>query len=270
MTSFTRRHPRLSPPSSRVTSQPRTPSPTWVFLDLWSASKCPPRPAPSPCASSSTSSLFSLERFGQLDSTPCECPATISGCLAAANTGDSPPLDPARHPYTSLVGSLLWATLTRPDVATAVSRACQHSQTPTIAHWRAAIRILRYLATTSTLGLVYLIKLRVPRVTAYVDASYGNETQRRSRYGFAVFLSCCLISWSTKPTTMVCLSTAEAEFVAATHACKDVVWLRNVLREVSFPHPGPAVVFEDNQACVAMIKNHSVSGRNRHFCIKMV
>ena len=68
---------------------------------------------------------------------------------------------------------------------------------------------------------------------------------------------------------MVCLSTAEAEFVAATHACKDVVWLRNALQELSFSQPDPIVIHEDNQACVAMIKNHSVSGRNRHFCIKM-
>jgi hypothetical protein len=69
---------------------------------------------------------------------------------------------------------------------------------------------------------------------------------------------------------MVCLSTAEAEFVAATHACKDVVWLRNVLRDLSFPQSSPTIIYEDNQACVAMIRNHSVSGRNRHFCIKMV
>ena len=57
--------------------------------------------------------------------------------------------------------------------------------------------------------------------------------------------------------------------MAATHACKDVVWLRNVLLELGLILPEPAVIYEDNQACVAMIKNHSVSGRNRHFCIKM-
>ena len=31
----------------------------------------------------------------------------------------------------------------------------------------------------------------------------------------------------------------------------------------------PSPVFEDNQACVSMVKNHMVTGRNRHFCIKM-
>ena len=28
-------------------------------------------------------------------------------------------------------------------------------------------------------------------------------------------------------------------------------------------------LYEDNQACVAMVRNHAVTGRNRHFCVKM-
>jgi hypothetical protein len=68
---------------------------------------------------------------------------------------------------------------------------------------------------------------------------------------------------------MVCLSTAEAEFVAATSAARDVIWLSNAVVELKLLPQLPAVVFEDNQACIAMIKNHVVTGRNRHFCIKM-
>jgi hypothetical protein len=210
-----------------------------------------------------------LAKFEQDNAAPCLSPASTSGCLAQSTPGDSPLLDPTTHPYLSLVGSLLWATLTRPDVATAVSRACQHTREPTLAHWRAALRILRYLGSTKSLGLLYLVKPRPVTITAYVDAAFGNETKRRSRYGCAVYLSGCLISWTTKPTTMVCLSTAEAEFVAATCAARDVVWLTNAVTELTLPPASPAIIYEDNQACIAMIKNHVVSGRNRHFCIKM-
>ena len=67
----------------------------------------------------------------------------------------------------------------------------------------------------------------------------------------------------------MCLSTAEAEYVAATEATKDLLWLRNFLRELGFEQLVPSRLYEDNQACVVMVNNHVVTGRNRHFCIKM-
>ena len=68
---------------------------------------------------------------------------------------------------------------------------------------------------------------------------------------------------------MVCLSTAETEFVAATEAAKDVVWLRGLLLELGFSLSAPSTLLEDNQACVSIIRNNSVSDRNRHFAVKM-
>ena len=104
-------------------------------------------------------------KFGQLDAAKVKCPASIHGCLGSSRCPDSEPLDVSRHPYLSLVGGLLWATITRPDVVTVVSRACQHSKNPTSAHWRAAIHILRYLLTTVNLSLVYHTPLGPPRCT---------------------------------------------------------------------------------------------------------
>lgn len=68
---------------------------------------------------------------------------------------------------------------------------------------------------------------------------------------------------------MVCQSTAEAEFVAANEAVKDIIWVRGILVEFGYVHEGPSLVFEDNQATIAMIRNHMVTGRNRHFAIRM-
>ena len=132
-----------------------------------------------------------------------------------------------------------------------------------------AIRILRYLLATCDLALVYPICVRPVVVSAYADAAFGNELAKRSRYGHAVYLSSCLVCWLTKATTAVCLSTAEAEYIAATECAKDVLWLRNFLIELGFPMSRPSSLYEDNQACVAMVNNHVVTGRNRHFCVKM-
>ena len=116
------------------------------------------------------------------------------GCLGASPTAGSELLDVSSHPYLSLVGSLLWTTITRPDVAAAVARACKHSKAPTVAHWRAAIRILRYLLATASLALVYRRSLRPVDALAFADAAYGNEPGKRSRYGHAIYLAGCLVN----------------------------------------------------------------------------
>jgi len=209
------------------------------------------------------------QKFGQLNAAKVSCPASVHGCLGSAPCPDSEPLDTTVFPYLSLVGGLLWVTITRPDVATVVSRACQHSKSPTRAHWRAAIRILRYLLTTVDFALVYPKSVRPVSIIAFADAAFANEIKQRSRYGHAVYISGCLVCWQTKATTAVCLSTAEAEFIAAAEAVKDLLWLRNFLGELGFPQLEPSYLHEDNQACVSMVNNHIVTGRNRHFCVKM-
>ena len=209
-------------------------------------------------------------KFGQQDAAPVHTPAHPSGCLSLASVGDSPRLDPAVHPYLSLVGTLLWITITRPDVQVAVSRACSFTQGATMAHWRAALRILRYLHTTRSFALTYnKSPVRPPSVSAYVDAAYGNEHGHRSRRGHLVLLADCVVIWTTRATGTVCQSTSEAEFAAANECVKDVLWLRGLLRELGFTLNSPSIVHEDNQATIAMINNHLVSARNRHFCIRM-
>lgn len=54
---------------------------------------------------------------------------------------------------------------------------------------------------------------------------------------------------------MTCLSTAEAEYVAATEAAKELIWLRNLLTELGLAQPNPSILHEDNQACVHMATN---------------
>ena len=225
--------------------------------------------ASSICLSQEQYIVQAATKFGQLDCVPTHTPAHPSGCLSSASVGDSRPLDREVHPYMSLVGTLLWATVTRPDIQVAVSRACSHTHDATMAHWRAALRILRYLVTTKSYALTYRRASLPPDVSAYVDAGYGNEHGHRSRRGHVVLLANCLVIWSTRATSMVCQSTSEAEFTAANECVKDILWVRGLLKELGFHQRSASLVREDNQATIAMINNHLVSARNRHFCIRM-
>ena len=65
------------------------------------------------------------------------------------------------------------------------------------------------------------------------------------------------------------LSTAEAEYRAATYATKDIIWLRSLLRELNRKQRKATVLKEDNSVCVKMIENPVVSGRNKHIELDM-
>ena len=74
------------------------------------------------------------ENFGQTNYAPVHSPANPSGCLPGLATTDSEPLDTTVKPYMSLIGTLLWMTITRPNSQTAIRLACSHSASPTLAH----------------------------------------------------------------------------------------------------------------------------------------
>ena len=168
------------------------------------------------------------------------------------------------------MGSLLWASLTRPDIAVAISIACSKSTCPTKADLAAAIRILRYLLHTPHVKLTFRRpKDGSPRVCAYVDAAWSNAPQCKSRFGYIVYVFGCPIIWESKITTMVCLSTAEAEYVAAVHAAKTALWLSPMFAQLCGTRITTITMLEDNKACIQMINNPVVSARNRHFAMRM-
>ena len=204
------------------------------------------------------------ERFKQSKCKPVSSPAAPGDVPHGAS-----PLLPPGNQYLSLVGSLLWASISRPDVAVAVSIACSKAISPTKADLNAAIRILRYLFHTGDIRLTFRKHINAPPVSVYVDAAWSNAPKSRSRFGYLVCIFGCPVMWCTKLTTMVCLSTAESEYIAATQAVKSAIWLTNMLAEFQNTRPHPIDVYEDNQACIRMVTNPVVSARNRHFCMRM-
>jgi len=193
------------------------------------------------------------------------------GNLRLTKTGFSDqPVSPSANIdlYRSLVGSLMYAVVSRPDVAVPVSMCARFLASPTEAHLAAARRILCYLLSTKSMALVYT-RTASPTLTVYVDSSWAaDQDTRRSRYGFAVFFGRALVSWRSKLHSCVSLSSAEAEYIGATEACKETMWLRFLLSEIGFPQP-TTVFHEDNAACIKMTSNHIVSGRNKHMQLKM-
>ena len=210
-----------------------------------------------------------LNRFGMGKCNSVDTPADPNVKLGTAHQPKTAKEKVAMEsrPYRSLVGALLYMTLTRPDISVAVNECCRYVSCPGAAMWTAGKRILRYLKRTAH----YTLKLSATGDDAetdlkcFVDASHADDSDtRRSRCGWVIMHGGNLVAWKTTLQKRVALSTAEAEYRAATLATKVVVWMRRLLGEVGFPQTSPTPMYEDNEACVKMVENPIVSKRNKH------
>ena len=161
--------------------------------------------------------------------------------------------------YRSIVGALQYLTLARPDISYSVNKVCQFLHSPTSTHWTAVKRILRYLQGTKSHGLK-LGKSDSMLVSAFSDADLaGCPDNRRSTGGFAMFLGNNLISWSARKQATVSRSSTEDEYKALANATAEVIWVQNLLTELSVPHPKAASLWCDNLGC--WCQNWRISGR---------
>ena len=170
-------------------------------------------------------------------------------------------------PYREAVGALNWAALaTRPDIAFAVATVARFAANPGPAHWEAVKRIYRYLAGTRDLWLSYGETKRT--LEGYADADGSMAEDRRAITGYAFLIDGGAISWSSKRQEIVSLSTTKSEYVAVTHRMKEALWLCSLLSEVFGTITAPTTLFSDNQAAIALMRDHQYHSRTKHIDVR--
>lgn len=156
--------------------------------------------------------------------------------------------------YKQLVGSLMYLTSTRPDIMLSVSIISRFMETPTEAHWKAGKRILRYVAGTLQHG-IYYSNSHGSQLIGYSDSDYaGSIDDRKSTTGYAFHIGTELISWRSRKQSIISLSSAEAEYVAATSAACHAIWLRRLLADLGHKEEGPTPILCDNTSAIALSK----------------
>src|SRR3982074_2233528 len=106
-------------------------------------------------------------------------------------------------------------------------------------------------------------------LTGYCDADWaGDLDERKSTTGYAFYIGDGLVSWNSKRQTTVALSTAEAEYMAATQATKEALWLKQLLNEIGLTQSQPVLIRFDNQGCIALTKNPAYHSRTKHIDIR--
>jgi hypothetical protein len=207
-----------------------------------------------------------LERFGKSDVRPISTPTLANEHLTKI---DSPEVDVQQ--YQRAVGALMYLMLgTRPDLAYTVAALGRHSACPGKEHERALDHAFRYLRATSHWKLVF--QQGTPNsaiLKGFVDADWASDVNdRKSTSGFVFMLAGGAISWGSKKQSAVALSSTEAEYIAAAHAAKEVVWLRRLLTELKQKVGEPTILSMDNQSAIAIARNPEFHDRSKHIEIR--
>ncbi|XXG64806.1 hypothetical protein AAC387_Pa05g2660 [Persea americana] len=136
----------------------------------------------------------------------------------------------SKVPYASTVGSLMYAMVcTRPDIAHAVG----------------------------------VIKLH-----GYVDSDLaGNLDRSRSTTGYVFTLGSAAVSWKSQLQDVVALSTTEAEYVAATEASKEMIWLQELMEELGKKQESSRL-YSDSKSAIHLAKNSAFHPKTKHIRIK--
>ncbi|XP_057432399.1 secreted RxLR effector protein 161-like [Lotus japonicus] len=125
--------------------------------------------------------------------------------------------------YRSMIGSLLYLTASRPDIAFAVGVCARYQAAPKESHLIQVKRIIKYVSGTNDYGIFYVHHTNSSLV-GYCDADWaGNADDRKSTSGGCFFLGNNLISWFSKKQNCISLSTAKAEYIAAGSDCTQLV-----------------------------------------------
>jgi len=201
-----------------------------------------------------------LKKFGMLKCKPISVPMEPNTKICAH---EGKVLEDATM-YRQLVGTLIYLTLTRPDISFAVGVMSRYMQNPKKPHLEAVRRILRYVNSMLDHGIMYK-RGGECKLVGYCDADYaGDHDTRCSTTRYIFMLGSGAISWCSKRQPTVSLSTTEVEYRAAVMAAQESTWLMQLLEDLHQLIKYPIPLYCDNLSAIRLADNLVFHARIKH------
>lgn len=203
-----------------------------------------------------------LEKTGMEGCNSTQSP--MDARLKLRKESDGKAVDPTM--YKSTVGSLRYLVNTRPDLAYSVGYVSRFMEKPTTEHWAAVKHVLRYISGTIDTGCWFARKgTEELSLIGFSDSDMaGDLDDRKSTTGVLYMLGKSLISWQSQKQKVVALSSCEAEYIAATTAACQGIWLTRLLAELIGEEPGQTVMKVDNKSAINLCKNPVLHEQSKH------
>ena len=167
--------------------------------------------------------------------------------------------------YSSVTGKLVQFMKTRHDVRLFVSYLCSFNHAPLEGHFRRALHILRYLASTPGYGPVF--KANVVQFVVFTDSAYGvfRDGFSSSAALFCVGVDNAPFHASAKAQTEVATCPMTAEYYAAAGACKWIMHFRQLFRDLGWSSAASTVMLRvDNCTMISLVRAPQVPVKSRH------
>ncbi|GJV35600.1 hypothetical protein Tco_1408077, partial [Tanacetum coccineum] len=172
-----------------------------------------------------------------------------------------------KQTYKQLYDSIKPARKSRPDLQFAICMCVRFQARPTEKHLHVVKRIFRYLKETVNRGLWYP-KDSLIALTAFADADHaGYQDTRCSTSGSMQFLGDRLVSWSSKRQKSAAISSTEAEYIAMSGCCAQILWMRSQLTDYGLGF-NKIPMYCDNKSVIALSCNNVQHSRVEHIDIR--
>ena len=167
-------------------------------------------------------------------------------------------------PYRQLVSSLVYLTITRPDIAYVVHLVSQFMAASHTTHFAAVLHILRYIKGTLFQGLHFPFNSPL-ELKASSDSYWTRDsTDWCSTAGYYFFLGDSLISWHSKKQTVTARSSNEAEYQALADTTSKLVWLQWLLEDMGAHQLKPTTLYCDNRSAIEITHNDVFHEMTKH------
>jgi hypothetical protein len=96
------------------------------------------------------------------------------------------------------------------------------------------------------------------KLVDYSNTAYGNSVKQHSTSGYVFILASRPVSWLSRKQPITAISSSEAEYIAATDAAKQAIWLHHFLYSVQKQElydQEPTTLFIDNTSAIKLSEN---------------
>ncbi|KAF7127450.1 hypothetical protein RHSIM_Rhsim11G0030000 [Rhododendron simsii] len=156
--------------------------------------------------------------------------------------------------YRSVIGSLLYLTASRPDIAFSVGVCARYQANPKESHLTAVKRVIKYINGTMGYG-IWLSKDTNSNLAGFSDADWaGCADDRKSTSGECFYFGNNLVAWLSKKQNSISLSTTDTEYIAAGSACTQLLWMKQMLDDYGLPQEC-ITLYCDNTSAINISKN---------------
>ena len=218
-----------------------------------------------------------LQKYGleQCNPLPVPFPGRGDAVLKLLDAAPKNPSPTLKSEYQSLIGSLLYLQMhTVPEISYALSVLSRYLANPGETHMAYAKKILRYLKGRRSIPIRYCAQTCTQpylpgHLYGYSDASFADVyPDRHSTIGYVFLCNGAAVSWRSTKSSMIALNTAEAELIAMSAATQEAMYLRKLANELGFLQTSPTILYQDNQAAVALSADVRFKKRSKHIALR--